>query len=53
MKKVSNYFVVSEFFPIFVPEIFEKTNGNALFDILHVRLRNRTYKIISKKYRYQ
>ena len=38
MKKVSNCFVVSEIFPIFVPAILEKTSGNALFDILHDRL---------------
>ena len=53
MKKVSKCFVVSEIFPIFAPAILEKTGGNALFDILHDRLRNRDYKIISKKYRYQ
>ena len=35
MKKVSKCFVVSEIFPIFAPAILEKTNGNALFDILH------------------
>ncbi len=38
MKNVSNCFVVSETFPIFVPAILEKTSGNALFDILHDRL---------------
>jgi hypothetical protein len=30
MKKVRKRFAISEIFPIFVPEIFEKTNGNAL-----------------------
>ena len=38
MKKVSKYFVVSVFFPIFAPAILEETSGNALFDILHDRL---------------
>ena len=38
MKKMRNYFVVSEIFPIFAPAILEKTGGNALFDILHDRL---------------
>jgi len=38
MRKVSNYFVISEIFPIFAPAILEKTSGNALFDILHDRL---------------
>ena len=38
MKKVSNCFVVSEIFPIFVPAILEKMGGNAHFDILHDRL---------------
>jgi len=38
MKKMRNYFVVSEIFPIFAPTILEKTSGNALFDILHDRL---------------
>ena len=38
MKKMSNYFVVSEIIPIFAPAILEKTSGNALFDILHKRL---------------
>jgi hypothetical protein len=37
MKKVSNCFVDSEKFSIFAPAIFEKTSGNALFDILHDR----------------
>lgn len=38
MKKMSNCFVVSEIFPIFVPAILEMTGGNAHFDILHDRL---------------
>ena len=38
MKKVSNYFAVSEFFLNFAPAILEKTSGNAPFDILHDRL---------------
>ena len=38
MKKVSNYFAVSEIFPIFAPAILEKASGNAHFDILHDRL---------------
>ena len=38
MKKVSNYFAVSEIFSIFATAILEKTSGNALFDILHDRL---------------
>ena len=40
MKKMSNYFVVSEIIPIFAPAILEKTSSNALFDILHDRLTN-------------
>lgn len=38
MKKVTNCFAVSEFFPIFAPAIFGKMSGNAHFDILHDRL---------------
>ena len=38
MKKVSKYFGVSDFFPIFAPAILEKKSGNAHFDILHDRL---------------
>lgn len=38
MKKMSNYFVVSEIIPIFAPAILEKASGNAHFDILHDRL---------------
>ena len=38
MKKMSNYFVVSEIIPIFAPAILEMTGGNAHFDILHDRL---------------
>ena len=38
MKKMRIYFAVSEIFPIFAPAILEKTDGNALFDILHDRL---------------
>ena len=53
MRKTSIYFAASEKIPIFAPAILEKTGGNALFDILHDRLRNKIYKIISKKYRYQ
>ena len=35
MKKVGKCFADSKIFPIFAPEILEKTSDNALFDILH------------------